>query len=116
MLSGPPVLLSPRAVQNVGLALHELFTNATKYGALSIPAGYVAVDWAIAGEGPARALTVRWRERDGPTVAKPRRAGFGRVVAEQLIANALGAKVATSFAPQGVTWTLELPGSEFTAG
>jgi PAS domain S-box-containing protein len=114
-LSGPPVLLSPRAVQNVGLALHELFTNATKYGALSIPGGHVDVGWSVAGEGPERTLTVRWREHGGPPVARPRRAGFGRVVAEQLIANALEARVMTSFASEGVTWTLELPGAEFTA-
>jgi PAS domain S-box-containing protein len=114
-LTGPPILLSPRAVQNVGLALHELFTNATKYGALSLPAGHVEVEWSLAGAGEQRRLVLRWRELGGPTVTRPRRAGFGRVVAEQMIANALDARVTTSFAPEGVTWTLELPGAEFTA-
>lgn len=108
-LEGPPVLLSPRATQNLGLAIHELCTNALKYGALSAPGGRVEVGWT-AGE----ALTIRWKERGGPPVTAPTRAGFGRIVAEQMLAAALGASVGTRFDADGIEWVLSLPAAEFS--
>jgi PAS domain S-box-containing protein len=113
-LAGPPVTLSPRAVQNLGLALHELCTNAIKYGALSVPEGRVAVDWQVEGSGAAALLRLVWRERLGPPVRAPRREGFGRVVTEKMIASALGAEVRTDFDRGGLVWTLALPAAEFT--
>lgn len=104
-LDGPKVMLSPKAVQNLGLALHELCTNAVKYGALSSAAGHVRVSWTADGEG----LRLVWKEVDGPAVQSPTRQGFGRVVAEQLLASALSAVVDTSFAPDGLQWTLVMP-------
>ena len=111
-VSGPEVLLSPKAVQNLGLALHELCTNATKYGSLSVPDGRVEVTWEISAYGP---LLLRWRERGGPPVSPPTRKGFGRVVAEQAIESALNAQVSTVFAPDGLQWFLKLPETEFSA-
>ena len=66
-ISGPRVVLDEPATQSVGLALHELATNAAKYGALSVPQGRVTIEWELAGEpGEARRLLLRWRERNGP--------------------------------------------------
>ena len=109
--SGPDVLLSPKAVQNLGLALHELCTNAIKYGALSVPNGSVEVTWEISAGGP---MLLRWEERGGPPVSPPNRKGFGRVVAEQAIENALDAQVSTVFAMEGLRWSLTLPESQFS--
>ena len=109
-LGGPRVLLTPKAVQNLGLALHELCTNAVKYGALSVPAGRVRVNWEVAGG----MLRLAWTERGGPRVQPPRRQGFGRVVSEQVLATALGAEVNTAFAPEGLEWTMALPAAEFS--
>jgi PAS domain S-box-containing protein len=113
-LSGPRVLLSPRAVQNLGLAFHELATNAIKYGALSVPRGRVSVIWEIVMEEAERRLRLVWREHDGPVVAQPTRTGFGRVVSEKLLSSALRARVQVNYEPAGLVWLLELPASEFT--
>ena len=109
--SGPDVLLSPKAVQNLGLALHELCTNAIKYGALSVPNGCVDVTWEISADG---SMLLRWEERGGPQVSPPSRKGFGRVVAEQALESALDAQVSTDFAVEGLRWSLTLPQSQFS--
>jgi PAS domain S-box-containing protein len=102
---GPPIILKPNAAQLIGLALHELATNAAKYGALSTPAGAVAVDWRR-GEGGA--LTLAWREQGGPRVTPPRRKGFGHTVLERT-ASALGGEAAYAWRPEGVVWTIGIP-------
>lgn len=109
LLRGPDVQLVPKAVQSLGMAFHELCTNAIKYGALSIPGGSVSVLWTIEGE----ILRITWQESGGPPVSPPTRKGFGRVVAEQVVATTLDAKILTDFAPSGLVWTLELPSSGF---
>ncbi len=109
-LAGPRVVLSPKAVQNLGLALHELCTNAIKYGALSTSGGKVRVSWEVVGAGE---LRLGWKETGGPPVQPPTRTGFGRVVTEQMIAGALGATVETGFAADGVEWVVRLPPGEF---
>ena len=75
-VSGPNIELGPRATLSLSLLLHELATNAAKYGALSVPAGRVSVAWRLEGEGDAGEVVLDWRERDGPPVAAP--AGEGR--------------------------------------
>jgi PAS domain S-box-containing protein len=110
-LSGPAVTLSPKAVQSLGLALHELCTNAIKYGALSHQSGKVRVTWEIRGQ----TLHLVWKEVDGPPVVTPTRSGFGRVVSEQMVASALSAKVVTTFEPDGIRWSAELPDTEYRA-
>lgn len=102
--NGPDVTLRTEAVQSLGLALHELATNATKYGALSDPAGTVAVTWSRQGED---GLAIEWRERDGPPVSPPTRSGFGQVVIERLTAQNLDGSVDYRFEPGGVVWRLE---------
>ncbi|HHY50756.1 MAG TPA: PAS domain-containing protein [Alphaproteobacteria bacterium] len=113
-LDGPDALLSPRAVQNLGLAIHELSTNAIKYGALSVPAGRVRVSWRIESGDAGPILHLVWQERGGPRVERPTRRGFGTVLSEEMIASTLGAQVGTTYAPEGIEWSLDLPGEEFS--
>jgi two-component sensor histidine kinase len=102
---GARVLLKAEAVQNVALALHELATNASKYGALSAPAGRINIDWvrepAEAGE---RNLRLTWQESGGPPVVAPTQKGFGCFVLERVTVNALG-EGKLEFNPDGLVWT-----------
>ncbi|HEY0235530.1 MAG TPA: PAS domain-containing protein [Afipia sp.] len=108
-ITGPPIILKPDAVQNLGLAFHELATNASKHGALSGPDGQVAVEWLL-NETTGR-IKVRWSESGGPAVVSPTRKGFGHVVIEQIVPRALSGQGALDFAPAGVKWTFEFPTS-----
>jgi PAS domain S-box-containing protein len=108
-LDGPEVMLGPEAVQNLGLALHELATNATKYGALSKPGGRISVRWRLGTVEDEAVLSLTWRESGGPPVAEPRRKGFGRFVSETMLAQSMNAKVRTEFVPSGLVWTAEIP-------
>src|SRR5262249_48129846 len=105
-VSGGPVMLRAEAVQNVALALHELATNASKYGALSVPGGRVAVTWELEGgdddETPILRLT--WRESGGPPVKPPERKGFGCFVLERVTVHALG-EGRLEFNETGLMWT-----------
>ena len=109
-LEGPDVWLSPKAVQNLGLAFHELCTNAVKYGALKLPGGVVNVHWHLL-DG---AVHLTWEEHGGPPVKPPSRKGFGRVVSEQALASALDADVKIDFAPEGIVWTVVLPAEQIS--
>ena len=109
-LNGPAVSLSPKAAQSIGLALHELCTNALKYGALSHPSGKVRVSWEIRD----KTLHLVWKEVDGPPVVPPSRSGFGRVVSEQMVASALNATVKTTFQSDGISWAADLPETEYS--
>jgi PAS domain S-box-containing protein len=107
---GQPVFVNATAAQNLGLALHELATNAAKYGALSTSAGSVLVTWGFEPDdtGTLR-LVLRWEERGGPKVEPPSIKGFGHVVIERVVGQALSAKVEYQFAPQGVQWSISMP-------
>jgi len=105
-ITGEEVHLKTAAVQALGLALHELATNATKYGALSGAEGKVVVRWQRIG---ATGLHLSWAERGGPAVAEPTRSGFGQVVIERLTAQNLAGTVDYTFEPSGVAWTLRAP-------
>ena len=106
---GPPVALNPEAARNIGLALHELASNASKYGALSVPEGRVALHWELIGSGAAQRFHIAWRESGGPAVTKPKRWGFGRQVIARLTAQSLEGTVRHEFPPDGVRWTLDIP-------
>ncbi|SDS45671.1 HWE histidine kinase domain-containing protein [Bradyrhizobium canariense] len=103
--AGPPVILKPDAVQHLGLALHELATNASKHGALSGPQGEVLIRWQV-GETDNR-VRIHWREQGGPPVAPPQRRGFGHVVIEQIVPRALNGSGKLDFSPAGVNWTFK---------
>lgn len=117
-LSGPPLQLAPDAAQHIGMALHELATNAAKYGALSTPDGVVRISWTgpepIPG-APADRVDLRcrlsWEEEGGPPVTPPTRRGFGRVVIERTVARALSGEVDVSYPVTGVRWELSFPPS-----
>ena len=104
---GPPVELKARSALALSMALHELFTNAVKYGALSNEAGSVMLSWSIgAGEGGEQAFDILWQERGGPTVLPPTRKGFGTRLTGSGLAGDLGGKGIIDYAPDGVRWTL----------
>lgn len=103
--TGPRVTFNPKSAVVLGMALHELATNAAKYGALSSKAGIVDVGW-FEDSGT---LAVTWAERGGPPVAPPERTGFGRVMIERALISDLQGKVDLDFAPQGLTCRIELP-------
>lgn len=102
--SGPSVEISPENMLRIALTLHELGTNAHKYGALSVPEGHVSLDWSLDGEG----LVLRWQERGGPQVAEPARTGFGTTLIRSGAGGA-AESVTVDWAPEGVTWTIRLP-------
>jgi PAS domain S-box-containing protein len=106
--AGPRVSLGPRSVLTLSLMLHELATNAAKYGALSSPAGRVAVTWELAGSAEA-VLRLCWRESGGPPVAPPIRGGFGSRLIERSLVHSFGGRVSLCFPPEGVVMELEAP-------
>jgi two-component sensor histidine kinase len=107
-MNGPRVVLTPVAAQNIGLAVHELVTNAIKYGALSVMDGWVSFNWTL-GEGEPPLLCMRWREENGPAVAPPARQGFGCTVLEHIVPVALAGTAHLSFDPAGLCYRLEIP-------
>jgi PAS domain S-box-containing protein len=106
-IEGPKIMLKPEAAQNIGLALHELATNALSYGALSRPEGSIALKWGFA-DGR---LNIEWRESGGPALAMPPREGFGHKVVKRLVAMALEGEATLNFPPGGLVWTLSIPAS-----
>ena len=114
-IDGKDVRLRPRAALSLSMAIHELVINAAKYGALSVPGGRVAVDWAITGNGPRRALTLHWTETGGPPVTRPRQRGFGRTVIERSLEYELGGTSVIEFRPEGVFCTIEIPVAQLAA-
>ena len=112
-LAGPPVALSPKAALTLGLAIHELATNAAKYGALSKDGGGVDVRWAVDPDDDA--LSISWVESGGPQVARPTRAGFGRLLLERALAEDFKSKVALAFEAGGVRFTAIIPAVQYRA-
>ncbi len=108
-IEGPHVRVTPRMSLALAMALHELATNAVKYGALSNKAGMIEVSWKVQnGAAPPR-LTLRWIEVGGPPVVAPRRRGFGSRLIERSLANDLDGHVDIAFAPTGVVCTVDAP-------
>src|SRR5467141_2592992 len=102
---GPKLRLKAASAQAIGLALHELATNAGKYGALSTDTGRVDVCWESDGD----TFIMSWTERDGPPVAPPERRGFGTIVMETMTERSVDGAVDLDYAPSGVTWRLTCP-------
>jgi len=100
-LAGPAIRLSPRTALSLSMALHELATNAVKYGALSVPDGRVRVSWALA-PGMAERLDLTWTESDGPPVSPPTQRGFGSRLIERGLAAELSGEASIRFEPTGV--------------
>lgn len=105
-ISGPAILLTPKAAMALNLAFYELATNAAKYGALSVPEGRIELSWRIEGE----TLALSWIELGGPEIeAPPAQSGFGSLVLDYSIRYELGGESARRFAPGGIEVTLRLP-------
>jgi PAS domain S-box-containing protein len=103
--SGPKLRLNAAAAQAIGLTLHELATNAGKYGALSTDAGRVDVSW----QSERDVFTMSWTESDGPPVQPPKRRGFGSTVIDSMAMRATDGEVQLDYAPSGLVWRLRCP-------
>ncbi len=110
-VDGPQVLLRAEAGQSMAFVLHELTTNAAKYGALSTSEGKITVRWHWPPNGGARErLIIEWQEIGGPAVAAPCKSGYGTSVIRELIPHELGGKADLTITPQGVRCRMEIPG------
>jgi PAS domain S-box-containing protein len=104
---GPDMMLNPRVAQTFALLVHELATNATKYGALSRPDGQVAIHWSIEGAGAEARFKFQWQERHGPPVSPPTHQGFGRTVLEKAVAQDFGEEPTIRFEPEGLSYEID---------
>jgi two-component sensor histidine kinase len=100
------LLLEPNTAQTVAVTLHELATNAAKYGALSVPEGHVQVEWSRAVNGR---LVLRWTETDGPVVNPPTRRGFGTRVMEGMIRDQLKGDMHLDWRAKGLACEIVIP-------
>lgn len=108
-LDGPPLRLGAKTALALSMALHELCTNAAKYGAFSAPEGKVSVGWRVGRTAGEPWLHLVWREQDGPPVLPPSRRGFGSKLIERGLASELRGRVKLNFEPGGVVCTLDAP-------
>jgi PAS domain S-box-containing protein len=104
IVRGPKLRLNAASTQAIGLALHELATNARKYGAL-LKEGHLDIGWGTKSD----TFTISWMERDGPPVSPPQGRGFGTVVMEAMAERGLDGRVELDYAPSGMTWRLTCP-------
>ena len=108
-ISGPTVRLQPKAAETFALAIHELATNAIKYGALSQPTGQINISWRVDNAAEAAQLIFDWREKGGPSVTPPERKGFGSELLERTIAFELKGRTTLAFDPAGFSCTISVP-------
>jgi PAS domain S-box-containing protein len=107
-VDGPRVRLTPNVALAISMAVHELATNAAKYGALSAPTGHVSITWTVTAEEP-RHLTLCWQEHGGPPVVAPARKGFGTRLIERSLAHELAGEAILAYVPAGVVCTIKAP-------
>jgi PAS domain S-box-containing protein len=110
-IEGPAVFLQPRAAVTLGMIVHELATNAAKYGSLSVPEGRLDVNWSLQGSvsGADAMLRLVWSETGGPPVTPPSRSGFGRTLIERGLKHELGGGARLEFHPAGLSCDVSLP-------
>jgi two-component sensor histidine kinase len=109
VVEGPDLGLNPKAALTLGMAFHELATNAAKYGALSKPAGQVRVTWDVLRASGPPALRLKWMETGGPPVQKREHKGFGSSLIERGVPLELEGEVRVDFDPSGLICTMEIP-------
>ena len=102
------MVLQPRAAVSMALAMHELATNATKYGAMSTPDGRISVSWRLTPP-PSPRLDLRWRESDGPPVLPPGRRGFGTRMIQQVLAQEFQGRVDVEYRTDGLLCQISAP-------
>ena len=111
---GPPLRIAPAAAQAIGMALHEMATNASKYGALSNATGSVLISAGVSANGSQ--FSMSWVETDGPPVVPPEHTGFGRKVIESMVELALDGTTEIAYRPSGFSWTVTAPAAEVLEG
>jgi PAS domain S-box-containing protein len=109
VITGPNIRFPPNAALALGIALHELATNAVKYGAFSNDRGSITVNWTVVPSSNGSRLILHWREKDGPPVTPPKRKGFGSRVMERGLAHELKGSVELDFRPAGLVCTIDIP-------
>src|SRR5215212_2890763 len=109
LLSGPAVELSAELALPIGMAVHELTTNAAKYGAFSTPRGWLEVEWDVRGNEGTRKLQLWWTERDGPPVEKPSRKGFGSSLIQRLLTTQCRAEIKFAYDRPGLRFQMSVP-------
>jgi two-component sensor histidine kinase len=115
-LDGPDLNVPDDVALAFGMAVHELTTNAAKYGSLSLPTGHLSVVWSLQGEGADRRLVLEWRETDGPVVQPPRRQGFGSMLLERVLGRQLQGEVEIEYLPEGLRVRVNAPMAEHLPG
>ena len=108
-VTGDRVWLKPRGALALGMAVHELVTNAVKYGALSVPDGKITIHWDIGPTHDGERLVWVWNERDGPAIEQPDRHGFGLSMIERSVRHELKGEAKFEFEPAGLRATLTIP-------
>ena len=109
-IDGPSLKITASASQSLGMALHELATNAAKFGALSNESGHVAISWSMRPDVTFKAqFEMSWTENGGPPVAKPARHGFGSNMMDSMLRTSLGCDAEVDFAPTGLVWHIGCP-------
>lgn len=108
-LKGPSLMLQPPAAQAIGLALHELVTNAGRFGALSKPDGRVGLTWSVGEDEGRKSFRMIWAESGGPAVHEPLGTSFGTTILQRATSEALDGKVSFDYRPEGLLWRLDAP-------
>src|SRR6266481_2112980 len=113
---GPSLMLTPKASEQIGLALHELGTNAAKHGAFSVPTGTVTVRWQLENDGPDKGhLRIGWMERGGPAVNGFQTNGFGYMMITKIVPLSLQGRASLELESEGLRWTLVVPANNVLA-
>jgi two-component sensor histidine kinase len=108
-LTGPPVVLPPKTIVGMGMIIHELATNATKYGAFSNTPGWVECSWDVQKSGTAEIFSFRWKEHEGPPVADSPQKGFGSALINTTVEHDLNGKAETKIEPDGLSFSASFP-------
>lgn len=106
-ISGPDVSMPERTAGGLALAIHELATNAVKYGALSVETGKISLTWSLSDQSGVRLFVMVWEEAGGPSVSTPASEGFGGMVIRQSVAHEADSKIALDYRPEGLRCSLE---------
>ncbi|MWB77391.1 PAS domain-containing protein [Pseudooceanicola sp. 216_PA32_1] len=106
---GPAVRLNARATLAIGMAVHELATNAVKYGAFSVPEGHISLRWSRIDEGDGESFVLRWTETGGPPAVQPEHEGFGTTLVRSMIEGTLGGKISPDWNSEGLRLVITLP-------
>jgi two-component sensor histidine kinase len=109
VFDGPPIRVSSAAAQSIGMVVHELSTNTVKYGALSSEDGRIDIAWEIQGSSAEPVFSIRWTERDGPSILAPTHRGFGTTVITKMVEMSLDGETVLDYSSAGLIWKLACP-------